>query len=710
MNEPEPSATDRFLDEFWSDVDGDRVRSVEDYVARFPGIESRVRREFAQFFGGPTRPGGAEPDGAALARLVPEPGAAAVAGARTAAAIPSRIGRYFIERRLGEGGMGLVLLGRDPELARRVVVKTLHARFARDEASLERLRREARIAGRLDHEGICPVLDVVEEADGRVYLVLPFIEGETLAERLAAARSVIESRGHRGKRERVIPFAAIVGPRATDSSASDLGDSRPSGGGGDLRHLVRLAERIALAAHALHEAGIVHRDLKPGNVMIRRDGAPVILDFGLALDSSDGGALRLTREGDPLGTPLYMAPEQVEARLDGVDRRTDVHALGVILYELLTLRTPYEAPMREAVYRRILLGNPVAPHKFARAIPRDLEAVCLKALATEPSERYPTALAFAEELRRVRTLEPTIAKPPSLAGRLLRRARRRPGAALGLAAGLVLAAAAGYAATRWRGARSTVDDYSIALAALREVAGGRAPSSEQLTRLSRLLPDAGARARFLANPVDDREWEKVERALGERTRSGGDGDSTGNRLLAPRAGIADDAPVFRFTVPKPGGERWWYRLRLGRDGESDRVFEIEQAADDPGPLSFALPSGERLAPGRFVWSVELDPDRHAEFADLYRPEPAAFTVVDPAIVRSLPPMTAAAGEPLPALLRASAALAHGLVAESAAALDTIGPGASAEIQALARLLRAETAALAGERARFYALLREAAPR
>lgn len=706
MPEPEDrSPVDRFLDEFWSDVDADRVLSAEEYVARHPGLDaSRIRRELAVFLSGPTRPE-REPDGAALAPLVHEPGAAA-----RPPALPARVGRYVVERALGEGGMGLVLLGRDPELARAVVVKTLHARFASDERSLERLRREARIAGRIDHDGICPVLDVVEEASGRVYLVLPFIEGETLADRLAAARRAVAARGVRGKRDRATPFEAIVGSRTTNASGSDVGESRPSGGGGDLRHVVRLAERIALAAHALHEAGIVHRDLKPGNVMIRPDGAPVILDFGLALDSSNGAALRLTQEGDPLGTPLYMAPEQVEARLDGVDRRTDVHALGVILYELLTLRTPYEAPSREAVYRMILHGNPLAPHKFASAIPRDLEAVCLKALASEPAARYATALALAEDLRRVRTLEPTLAKPPSILGRLLRRVRRHPGVALGLAAGLVLAVAAAYAAARWRGARFTVDDYSIALAALREVAGGRAPSPEQITRLSRLLPDAAARQRFLANPADVLEWEKVERALAERMRSGGDGNSAGNRLLAPRAGIADDAPVFRFTVPKPGGERWRYRLSLRRNGEPERVFEIEQAADDPGPLAFALPSGERLAPGKYVWSVELDPGRHAEFADLYCPEPAEFSVLDPAVVRSLPPLDPAEREPLPALLRASAALAHGLVAESAAALDRIGPGAPAEIQALARLLRAETAALVGERARFYALLREAAPR
>ena len=373
---------------------------------------------------------------------------------------PASIGRYELRGELGRGGMGVVLRGYDPTLVREVVLKTIHPDLASDAVALERLQREARIAGKIDHPGICPVLDLVVD-DGRDYVVLPFIAGRTLAELMREEADGSSATTAASAPSTFIDFSRFERSTETTTDAtttSPMSSTEPSSSSGSgidgdgFRARLRIFERIAHAAHAAHEAGIVHRDLKPGNVIVRADGEPVVLDFGLAFEVATPGALRSTEEGTAVGTIYYMAPEQVRGDLAAVDRRVDVYALGVMLYEAITGRRPFDHPGREMVYASILHGDPTRPRRLDKDIPRDIEAVCLKAMAFDPGDRYATTLDLAEDLRRVRNLEPTQAQPVSGVERLWRGARRNPTAA----AAFALAAAMGLVALMlWYGWRQS---------------------------------------------------------------------------------------------------------------------------------------------------------------------------------------------------------------------------------------------------------------
>jgi tetratricopeptide (TPR) repeat protein len=214
-----------------------------------------------------------------------------------------------------------------------------------------------------------------------------------------------------------------------------------------------ILEDVARALHEAHGAGIVHRDIKPGNIMILngpKAGSPavprsVILDFGLARDGT-GDLSTLTQDGDVFGTPYYMAPEQIEGH--PVDPRTDVYALGVTLFEVLTGTTPFRAPTRSALYRQVLESPAPDPRSLNPAVSRDLAVVVGTALAKEPARRYQTALDLADDIRRVRLREPIRARPPTLWQRTWSWMQRRPAAAalvtLLILAVPGLAAAAGY--------------------------------------------------------------------------------------------------------------------------------------------------------------------------------------------------------------------------------------------------------------------------
>jgi len=195
---------------------------------------------------------------------------------------------------------------------------------------------------------------------------------------------------------------------------------------------VRIVERTARALHAAHEAGLVHRDVKPGNIMITPDGSPVVVDFGLVRDE-DSDAQTLTRTGELMGTPAYMAPEQVDRDLGREDRRTDVHALGVTLYECLTLERPFESATREQLYRQILKAEPPDPRKRNPRIPVDLKVILQTALEKDRNRRYQTAEAFAEDLRRWREHEPIRAKPIGRVRRVAKWTRRHPAKAVAIA-------------------------------------------------------------------------------------------------------------------------------------------------------------------------------------------------------------------------------------------------------------------------------------
>ncbi len=319
------------------------------------------------------------------------------------------LGPYRLLREIGRGGQGRVYLAQDARLGRKVALKVLPAGFS-SASALRRLRREAAALSRLDHPGICTVYEAAE-FDGIHFIAMRYLEGETLA------RLIEQEAGEAG--------GALSRTR--------------------MLRMVRIAERAARALHAAHQAGLVHRDVKPSNILVSRDDEPVILDFGLAQDGLGGGLESLTQTGALLGTPAYLAPEQLRAKAAPLDARTDVYAIGVTLYQCLTRHLPFEAESREALYHQILLEPPPDPDRHGVTLPRDLKTILATALEKDSGRRYPSALELAEDLRRFREYEPIRARPAGPILRLRRWSQRNPVLAaslltlfLSLAAGLLV--------------------------------------------------------------------------------------------------------------------------------------------------------------------------------------------------------------------------------------------------------------------------------
>src|SRR5262245_30816206 len=309
--------------------------------------------------------------------------------------------RFRLVRRLGAGRFGIVLLADDPSLGRQVVVKVPQPAVLTDPAARERFVREARSAARLDHPGIVPVFEA-GAADGLPYLVAGYVAGPTLAAWL---------------RRRAGPVSPATA--------------------------VRMTAKLAAAVHHAHERGVLHCDLSPSNVLLADadgpDPDPVVTDFGLARLLEDDPAL--TRTVQVAGTPQYMSPEQARGDRRGLTARTDVYALGAILYELLTGRLPFATESSELVLYDVV-HSPPRPLRLGRSdVPRDLEAVCLKCLEKDSASRYPSADALADDLMRFLDGRPTTARPVGPAIRTARAVRRRPVLA-GITAVAILAVAA----------------------------------------------------------------------------------------------------------------------------------------------------------------------------------------------------------------------------------------------------------------------------
>jgi serine/threonine protein kinase len=314
----------------------------------------------------------------------------------------SSAGRYELGDVIGQGAFGVVYRAWDTTLNRAVAVKRPRPGALSAPGAVDRFLREARSAGVLRHPNIVPVYDA-GEIDGQPYLVSALVEGRNLADELAAGRP--ESR----------LAAAWVAALA-----------------GALEHA--------------HRAGVIHRDVKPSNILIERDHQVFLTDFGLA--RSDTGAASLSVDGQLIGTPAYMAPEQTRGESGVIDARTDVYSLGVVLYELLTGVRPFQGSERMLLIR-IRDEEPLSPRRLDDTIPRDLETVCLKAIAKLPGHRYPDAASFAADLLRYVRGEPVLARRAGPLGALWRTCRRKP-LVCGLAASLVLAVALGFAGVSWQ--------------------------------------------------------------------------------------------------------------------------------------------------------------------------------------------------------------------------------------------------------------------
>ncbi len=328
------------------------------------------------------------------------------------------IGHYRLIRSLGRGAQGEVWLAEDIVLRRKVALKILSRALGSSPSEVTRFQREAAAASKLDHPSICSVYEA-GEADGVPYIAMRYVNGETLSRRLASARSNAIS-------EQGTVVAGRTPVEEPEEDTSDAGTSTATPASRDeILRAVGLIEKTARALHVAHEAGLIHRDIKPGNIMITPADDPVILDFGLARDE-ESQAQTLTLSGDLLGTPAYMSPEQLLAQRIQLDRRTDIYSLGVTLYECVTLRRPFDAPTRDALYQQILTGHPPDPRRLNSRISTDLKVIIETAIEKDRNRRYQTARDFAEDLRRFRTHEPILARPAGPILRFSRWVQRNP--------------------------------------------------------------------------------------------------------------------------------------------------------------------------------------------------------------------------------------------------------------------------------------------
>lgn len=290
-----------------------------------------------------------------------------------------RLSGYAILEAVAEGNQGVLYRARDESLKRIVAIKVIHQRLMQSPGAVDRFKREARLIASVQSDHVVHVFQAGQEAGFPPFLIMEFVEGESLRQKL------------------------------------DRRDSLP------IRKCAEIVRDTAMGLKAAHQAGLIHRDVKPSNILLDRRGGRVRLtDFGLAVEEAD--AVRMTQEGTILGTPAYMSPEQV-TRPQSIDSRSDLYSLGVVLYELLSGEVPFRGTVRMTL-SQLVHDEPRSPRQYNDAIPKDLETICLRAMAKDPSSRFHTAQDLIDELNRWLEGRPILSRPIGRIERAWRWCRR----------------------------------------------------------------------------------------------------------------------------------------------------------------------------------------------------------------------------------------------------------------------------------------------
>jgi tRNA A-37 threonylcarbamoyl transferase component Bud32/tetratricopeptide (TPR) repeat protein len=400
-NTSERNPIDLLAEEFAQRCRLGATPSIDEYVAKYPQWADDIRMLF--------------PPVAMMEELKRKRGAPTVVK-DTSGTVPKleQIGDFKIVREVGRGGMGIVYEAQQVPLARRVALKVLPQHSLLDETRLERFRREAKAAAQLHHTNIVPVFGNGEN-DGLHYYVMQYIDGKPLNTVLIDLRNKV------GSERPPVPL--------------------PRTGNAYWRWVANIGVQVAEALHHAHRQGTLHRDIKPANIILDLQGAAWVTDFGLAkLASHDD----LTQTGDIIGTLQYMAPETLQNKADA---RSDLYSLGLVLFELLTLRQPFGESSAAGMIREMDSRELKNPRSINPEIPRDLENIVLKAGSHAPEQRYASAADLAGDLRRFLDDRPVVARAVGPVERLARWCRRNrvvTGLTIAVAASLVLALIVGW--------------------------------------------------------------------------------------------------------------------------------------------------------------------------------------------------------------------------------------------------------------------------
>jgi len=486
------------------------------------------------------------------------------------------LGHFELVSRLGVGSFGSVWQARDVELDRLVAVK-IPRRGQLDPLGEAQFLREARVAAQLRHPNIVRVYEVGRDGD-LLYIVSDLVRGVTLTQWLEQRRPTV-------------------------------------------REAAALAATIADALEHAHQQGVVHRDLKPANILIDEQGAPQITDFGLA--KRDVGEVTMTADGQILGTPAYMSPEQAAGEGHHVDRRADLYAAGVVLFEMLTGELPFRGSVQRQLQQKLADAAPSA-RSLDRMIPRDLDVICARCLDREPPRRFATAAALAADLRRFLRGEPIRARPLPRLERAWRWSRRRPAAAAAAALTALLAVGGPLAAwriDRQRDALSELNrqktgliaDRDAALAAARRQVADADDRADQLARqLAALREGADPGSPAPARPAGEPQRELLARLVASGTppaeaaagADAADADAAGN--------VAADADALRGAchLALAWGLAWEALEQPDRAADHYRRAEQSLAAlaalapDDPQVARTLADCYARLAALTFVHDRE----------------------------------------------------------------------------------------------------------